>query len=138
MKDNRSHTKLVHILVMQTFVSETPEGMEICHNNGDDGDNRLDNLRFGTHQENIDDRRRHGTHTRGVDTGAATRFTEGDVRTIRRLNAQGFSYSQIAGMYGVKDKHHIKRIVKRKLWAWVDDPVMLHDSRVNIEKRKAA
>jgi len=53
--------RYVHRLVIAAFVGECPRGMEACHNNGDAGDNRLSNLRYGTKSENMFDRTRHGT-----------------------------------------------------------------------------
>lgn len=51
----------IHQLVMLAFVGPPPEGMEVCHNNGDHTDNRLENLRYDTHAANMMDRRVHGT-----------------------------------------------------------------------------
>ena len=52
----------VHRLVLSAFVGPLPEGKEVCHNNGNPGDNRLENLRYGTKSENNLDRVKHGTH----------------------------------------------------------------------------
>lgn len=52
----------VHRLVLAAFVGPLPEGKEVCHNNGNPGDNRLENLRYGTRSENQLDRVKHGTH----------------------------------------------------------------------------
>jgi hypothetical protein len=48
-----SKTLYLHILVMETFNQETPEGLVIDHKNQVKGDNRLINLRFATLSENI-------------------------------------------------------------------------------------
>lgn len=37
-----------------------PDGMEACHNNGDQLDNRIENLRWDTHSANIYDQVAHG------------------------------------------------------------------------------
>ena len=47
---------------MAAFVGPCPDGMEVCHNNGDATDNRLENLRYGSHSENMLDKRKHGTN----------------------------------------------------------------------------
>ena len=60
--DGKRCVRLVHLLVLQTFVGPRPDGMEGCHNNGDPSDNRLVNLRWDTKSENTKDRVRHGTH----------------------------------------------------------------------------
>lgn len=52
----------VHRLVLETFVGPCPQGMECCHKNGIPNDNRLENLRWGTHSENMQDMIEHGNH----------------------------------------------------------------------------
>lgn len=50
----------VHRAVLAAFVGPCPEGAEVCHNNGIRDDNRLSNLRYGTHSENMHDVLIHG------------------------------------------------------------------------------
>ena len=57
-----------HVLVMLAFAGPCPEGMEVCHINGDPGDNRLGNLRYDTHKENMRDIKRHGRHNNAHKT----------------------------------------------------------------------
>ena len=52
----------VHTLVLEAFVSERPEGQECRHLDGDRLNNRLENLRWGTRSENVQDSISHGTH----------------------------------------------------------------------------
>ena len=52
----------VHQLVMEAFVGPRPEGLEVCHYDGDGSNNRLDNLRYDTRAANQQDRLRHGRH----------------------------------------------------------------------------
>jgi hypothetical protein len=53
---------------MAAFVGPCPEGMEVCHNNGDPTDNRMENLRYGTHSSNEQDKLIHGTdHQKNKD-----------------------------------------------------------------------
>lgn len=51
----------VSVLVVLAFAGPVPEGMVVCHDNGDVYDNRLANLRVDTPTENMFDKRRHGT-----------------------------------------------------------------------------
>lgn len=45
----------VHRLVLESFVGPCPPGMEACHNNGNGFDNRVENLRWDTHENNMRD-----------------------------------------------------------------------------------
>ena len=47
--------KRVHYLVLLAFVGPRPEGLNALHNDDDKSNNRLDNLRYGTQQDNMDD-----------------------------------------------------------------------------------
>ncbi len=51
--------RLVHQLVLETFVGPCPPGCESCHNDGNPSNNYLTNLRWDTRSENIKDRFRH-------------------------------------------------------------------------------
>jgi hypothetical protein len=55
-------SRYVHQLVMEAFVGPRPEGMEVCHFDGDPANNHLANLRYDTRRANNLDRVRHGTH----------------------------------------------------------------------------
>lgn len=54
-------TAKVHRLVLEAFVGPCPTGMETRHRNGDPADNRLGNLSWSTHAENMGDLVEHGT-----------------------------------------------------------------------------
>lgn len=57
---------LVHQLVLDAFVGPCPPGMEARHfPDRDKTNNKLENLSYSTHQENMDDRFTHGTVPRG-------------------------------------------------------------------------
>jgi hypothetical protein len=90
----------VHRFVLEAFVGPRPPGMQGCHNNGNSLDNRLANLRWGTHADNVADRMRHGTTPRGEMSGNA-KLTNAQAAEIRSLHKQGFSSRKIAAMYGI-------------------------------------
>ena len=64
----KCQTRTVHSLVAEAFIGPRPEGMEVCHNDGDRTNNHLDNLRYGTSSDNNLDQLRHGTHNNAVKT----------------------------------------------------------------------
>jgi hypothetical protein len=49
----RRCTRFVHHLVLETFVGPRPPGTECLHKNSNPADNRLSNLKWGTHAENV-------------------------------------------------------------------------------------
>ena len=63
-----SQVRYVHSLVAETFIGTRPDGMEVCHNDGNKTHNNVANLRFGTQSENTLDRVAHGTHHEAVKT----------------------------------------------------------------------
>lgn len=61
-RENIGATCYIHQLMMEAFVGPAPLGLLIRHLNGDQSDNRLPNLCYGTDSENQLDTVRHGTH----------------------------------------------------------------------------
>lgn len=116
---NRKKTVNVHSLVMKAFVGPRPDGTEICHNDGNPRNNRLDNLRYDTRAANSADSERHGTRAKGERSGVAT-LTENQVREIRRLRKAGVKQRVLAAQFGVSGSH-ISAIANRKWWAWLHD-----------------
>lgn len=56
-------TELVSHLVLEAFIGIRPDGMEGCHWDDDASNNRSSNLRWGTHDANMRDSVRNGTHS---------------------------------------------------------------------------
>ncbi len=100
----------VHQLVMLAFRGYPPAGMETMHLNGNPTDNRPENLRYGTHSENMTDMYRIG---KGV-----LKLTPEDVRQIRFGLSCGWSHRELAAVYGVS-KTCIRCIGKGWRYAWV-------------------
>ena len=53
-------TRKVHQLVLEAFVGPRPKGYEACHKNDVSTDNRLENLYWGTREQNVSDQKRNG------------------------------------------------------------------------------
>ena len=67
-RDGAIHPKFVHRLVLEAFSGPAPEGMHACHWNDDPEDNRIENLRWGTRSENMQDCVRNGHHPKANKT----------------------------------------------------------------------
>lgn len=98
VKLGRSRYARVHQLVLEAFVGPCPPGLMARHLNGHPLDNRASNLRWGTAEENYNDRRAHGTDIAGERNGNA-RLTEADVLTIRTLRGSGHTIDVIHRNY---------------------------------------
>ena len=73
----------IHHAVLTAFIGPRPEGFETRHLDGDPTHNRLSNLCWGTRQENIADKVRHGTQPHGEKHPSA-KLTLTQVLEIRR------------------------------------------------------
>jgi hypothetical protein len=108
-------TRHVHLLVLESFVGPCPDGMECRHLNGDGFDNRLINLAWGTHQENVNDQRWHGTWTRG-DRHASTKLTRWNILIdIPIFSVMGLSQCEIGRRLGVSSTS-IRQVVIGHTW----------------------
>jgi hypothetical protein len=111
--------RYVHRLVLETFVGPQPDGCEAAHWNGVHADNRLSNLRWASHVENMCDMGRHGRTSRGQRMWI-TKLTEQEVRTIRSLADDGVSVQQLMSRFGMSDGA-IRSILRRRSWAWLEE-----------------
>lgn len=96
----RSPRKLfVHRAVLMAFAGMPAPGQEGRHLDGDPQNNTISNLAWGTRQENVNDKQRHGTQPCGERSGAA-KLTEANVREIRSIYGSA-SLRVLGARYGV-------------------------------------
>lgn len=104
----------VHVLVLQAFKGDAPEGHEAAHLNGIRDDNRIENLAWVTRKENHSHKWLHGTQQAG-EQASTVKLTSDKVTCIRSRKARGENAKALASEYGVTESV-IHRIVKRRLW----------------------
>lgn len=97
----------VHRLVAQAFLGHPPQGAFVNHKNSVRTDNRVENLEWCTHQENIE----HGV----LAGNMAKKLTAKDVYEIWKLLNQGLNCAQVARIYNLH-KSSIARIKSGKTW----------------------
>lgn len=108
----------VHRLVLLAFVGNPPKGYSAAHNDGNPENNHVSNLRWATHQENMQDQVKHGTSRRGTNNPNA-KLDEEKVREIRRLRAEtDIPTKDLCEMYGV-GATTIRAAVSRRHWGYV-------------------
>jgi hypothetical protein len=115
-KDRKYTHFLVHRLVLEAFVGPCPEGM-VCRHfpDRDPANNRLDNLSWGTGEQNQADRVAHGTDGRGAKNPHA-RLKESDVRALRHLHATGlYTLKTLGDAYGVH-LSTVFNVVRHRNW----------------------
>lgn len=83
-KNNKSFVKLVHRLVLETFIGPCPERMQACHNDGNTLNNKLSNLRWDIVSNNMLDKIKHETINRG-NKNHFSKLNEFQVRVIKKL-----------------------------------------------------
>lgn len=118
--DSKPKGFLVHRLVLEAFVGPCPEGMEARHfPDRDRTNNRVKNLSWATHDQNIDDMDKHGTKNAPIgEQQASAKLSEFKVKEIFRLNNEGFTQCQIAKEFGVSQVA-ISAVLTRKTWSHV-------------------
>ena len=112
--DGTRANRAIHRLVARAFLGARPEGAQVRHLNGDQLDNRAENLAWGTAAENAADRDEHGTTVRG-EASPNARLTEADVRAMRSTPG---SQRELARAFGVSQRT-VGRVVRGEGWRHV-------------------
>lgn len=116
-RDKKRVPTTVHSLVLETFVSPRPTGMVCRHLDGDRTNNAVNNLQWGTYEENSADRKGHGTANAGSRHGMS-KLTEETVLRIRAFAEIGNTNRSIAKLFGLTPSN-VGYIVKRKTWTHI-------------------
>lgn len=100
--EGKKRKYFVHRLILEAFRGPCPEGMEALHWDDNPENNRIDNLRWGTHKENCEDKRRNGNLRVGKGSRHhLSKLTEEMIPMIRVLGNAGMKHGDIAARYGV-------------------------------------
>lgn len=118
-RGNKSYSRRVHRLVLEAFVGPCPDGMEARHLDGNPTNNRLENLAWGSHQENEADKRAHGTAPTG-ERGPGAKLNSRQVAAIRHRFAAGERAVDLAAEFGIHWAT-LYKIARRQSWQLVGD-----------------
>lgn len=133
-KDGKSKSIYGHALVMLAFAGPRPDGMEVCHYDGNKANGALSNLRYDTGAANEQDKRRHGTYQEG-ELSPSPKLTEKDVISIRERRAAGEECAFIGLSYGM-GSGHISKICTGEAWACAPGPITRSHYRVRVPQHR--
>ena len=85
----KNRNRAIGTLVAEAFIGECPAGMVVRHMDGDRHNDRLENLCYGTAEEQFEDYARAGTQ-------AGRKLDRGLVREIRAEYADGMTIAEIS------------------------------------------
>lgn len=104
--------RYVHRLVLDAFAGPASfPGAEGRHLDGDPSNNRIENLAWGTRQQNSDDKQRHGRQSRG-DTSGRRKLTAAQVNEIRDSRDH---VAVLAARFGVSQRH-VQKLRNGSYW----------------------
>lgn len=96
----RGNTKYIHRIVLETFKGECPKGMEACHNDGNNQNNSLENLRWDTSKSNMQDQYLHGTRVKG-ESHPMSKISDKDRLSIIHRASKGEKQDVLAKEFGL-------------------------------------
>lgn len=121
-KNRKNKSFSIHRLVATTFLNKPEYKSEVNHKDGNKLNNKVDNLEWITHSENVKHAFHNGLAKKMIGSlNHKAKLSEDDVREIRNIAAQKRNYGrkEIAKRFGVTEKH-IQDIVNSKtLWKHV-------------------
>lgn len=117
LSDGKMKSHSVHLLVLKAFIGPPPKGKETHHINHDSLDNRLSNLAYVTHSENVQIAYDSGRKIPKIKPGEehlSSRLTNKDILEIREMS-KCFTQTFIAKTYNISISH-VSGILKRRTW----------------------
>ena len=117
----------VHTLIAETFLGKRPDGYFICHCDGNNQNNNIENLRYDTSSQNgVDIYRHKGKAPLGVLTPEDVVEIRNKKRTTKCTN------KKLAQEYNVSSST-ISYILERKTFSWLNEDGTIDESKTQIK-----
>lgn len=111
---------MVHRLMAMAFLPKPKRNQTVVmHLDDNRVNNKPENLKWATTQDNVDDSVSKERHAFGVRNGNAVLDHE-KVRLVRRLRGKGLTYKEITESTGIS-RSQAARIFKGESWKWLED-----------------
>ena len=116
----KRHMRTIHRLVAEAFHGPRPAGYFVDHKDIDKLNNQPDNLRYITEKESCQQgsQVRSPKNVRRGTLHPASVYTAKQVKQIRKLREQGWTYHKLAKKFG-RCYEPIRKICLRRAWAHV-------------------
>jgi len=97
-KNNILKKYYIHRLILETFIGPCPPGMECRHLDNNPQNNRLDNLKWDTHYNNMQDKIKFNTGYRGCDNA---KLIIKEIIEIKKLLKEKIPQRTIAKLFNI-------------------------------------
>ena len=111
---NKPVTLYLHRLVVEAFLGDVPNNLEVSHLDGDKRNNAFCNLTVESHKENANRRKQHGTEIFGA-RNPSVKLTEQDVLMMRQLRVCGANLKELGAMFNVSFQQ-VSRVCRGENW----------------------
>lgn len=110
--------RTLHRIIAKAFIPNPLNKPFVCHKNNIKIDNRVENLYWGTRQDNTNDRELSENHSRGSNspTSKLNDFQVKRIRLMREIQTNG---KVIANIFKIS-LTHVYRLASRKRWPHLD------------------
>ena len=128
--DGTHATPYVHRVILEAFSGPCPEGMESRHLDGNPEHNAILNLKWGTHDENHEDKLKHGRHQIGSRHHNAV-LSDSDIPIIRKMAKRGVRPKAIAISIG-KSIIAIRGVLEKKSWTHIKEDSIASNEKTSV------
>lgn len=115
-KNGNKYTFTIHQLVASIFIGNCPEGYEVNHIDNNKSNNRLDNLEYLTHSENMIHAYNFDRNISHGESHGRAKLILKEVLEIKELLKTDLTQKEIGLRYNIKPQQ-ISRIKTGKRWA---------------------